>query len=151
MDLSDRRSNFRLAWLNLLLDPTLPITPIPKGNQNDTVTQERLQEIKTEISNSKQLEQKSSQNWPRSRALFKPCVPSDSAIRNDDLIRKHRSGGPDLAESILRKYSQRVLRSASERYSFAAFRHCVGHLFYCWCLNKLNSRAILKHCKLTTF
>ena len=32
-----------LARLNRNLDPTSPITQIPKGNQNDTVTQERLQ------------------------------------------------------------------------------------------------------------
>ena len=37
--------------------------------------------------------------------------------------------------------------SASERYSFAPFRHC----FYGWCLNELNSRAMLKHCIFSTF
>ena len=59
-----------LARLNPRLDPTSPITPIPTGNQNDTVTQERLQEIKTEISNSKQLEQKSSQKQGTIQALY---------------------------------------------------------------------------------
>ena len=59
-----------LARLNPRLDPTSPITQIPKGNQNDTVTQERLQEIKTEISNSKQLEQKSSQKQGTIQALY---------------------------------------------------------------------------------
>ena len=34
-----------LARWNQKSDPTSPITPIPKGNQNDTVTQERLQNI----------------------------------------------------------------------------------------------------------
>ena len=76
-----------LARLDPRLDPTSPLTPIPKGNQNDTVTQERLQEIKTEI-----LVYLIPSNWSRSlarsRALFKPCIPSDSAILNDDAIRK---------------------------------------------------------------
>ena len=59
-----------LARLNPRLDPTWPITPIPTGNQSDTVTQERLQEIITEISNSKQLEQKNSQKQGTIQALY---------------------------------------------------------------------------------
>ena len=35
-----------LVRLDQKLDPTLPITPIPKGNQNDTVAQEGLQKSK---------------------------------------------------------------------------------------------------------
>ena len=56
--------------------------------------------VKTEISNSKQLEQNSSQNWPRRWALSKPCIPSDSAIRNDDALRKLWLGGSDRGERI---------------------------------------------------
>ena len=42
----------------------------PQGNQNDTVTQEHLRKIKSQISYSKQLEQKACQKKGTIRALY---------------------------------------------------------------------------------
>ena len=89
--------------------------------------------IKTQRSNSSIW----SRRPARSRALFKPCILSDhdSALRNDDAIRKFWLGGSNRGEWILLKYSQRVLSLGFRTLFFRSTPPLYRRLFYCWCLN----------------
>ena len=49
------------------------------------------------------------------------------------------------------EFSQRVLSLGFRTQFFRSIPPLFWTLFYCWCLNELNSRSTLKHCIFATF
>ena len=72
-------------------------------------------------------------------------MSSNSAIHNDEAIRKLGSEGFDCGQSCL-SFLQRALSLGFQTIFFQSVPPLFWTLFYCWCLNELNSRSMLKHC-----